>query len=177
MFFLLWLGLAWTLWRPDSSNVPFPKLSFEAPTFRRECETQSIPCVDDCSFLCLEPNAKCVGGTCQVEAALDIPISCDKNKGGMVVMVNEPTPHWTCICTDSSIYSGKDCSQLNEDVCEHGVFLYSGRDNHVCICPEPYRIAIVKGKPHCLERGLAKFFRSEYDENGQRQGPFTLLGV
>lgn len=165
VFFVLWLVLVWTLWQPTRKDLSHVQV--HSPTFRRECFENNVPCVDDCSFLCVERDVQCVGGTCRIQRQAEIP--CRTDRGGMRVMVNEPSPHWICLCTNSAFFSGDDCGTLNGDVCEHGVFLYTDRENNECLCPEPYKRVTLRGKPHCLQKHLATFLA----ENGQGrlQGP------
>ena len=132
------------------------KIQTKAPTFRQNCTTKEVPCIDDCSFLCVENNAKCVSGTCKSEDEL-IPVPCNKETGGILMIVNDPVPHWSCICTNSTFYGGDDCGQLNKDVCEQGVFLYKNRNNYLCLCLPPYELITIDNKPHCVEKEMLNF--------------------
>lgn len=163
-FVLLWMALAWAL-LSNPHSAKSKRLRIHAPAIKRSCASQWVSCVDDCSFLCIEPGARCVGGVCQTRKQ---NIACQRNTGGVLVL-NDGA--WTCLCTDNAFYSGPDCGDLNPDVCEHGTFLYSGRDNFYCVCPSPYTKVALDGKPHCLEPWVEKFLPQSGD---WPQGPSEL---
>lgn len=155
LFFLLWIGFAWML-LTSSSDVPTAtRIQIQHSPSKQNCSAKEIKCVNDCSFLCVEKESRCVGGICVVEQN---KLNCNSKKGGMTILTNDPVNHWTCLCTDSSFWSGKNCDVLNPDVCEHGVFLYEGRNDFTCLCPYPYQMITVNGKPHCVEKHVANFF-------------------
>ena len=150
---LLWLFYAWMgldSARPSSSS----KLQLFEPIFKQSCSSKSVTCVDDCSFLCVENDAKCIGGTCTVKSPQPIP--CNQEKGGILML--DATPKWICFCTNPTIFSGPDCGQLNPDVCEHGVFIYYKFNQYQCLCPYPYAPKHVDGKVHCVEKHISRFF-------------------
>lgn len=155
IFFLLWLGFAWIMLTTPSDIASAPSIQVQVPTLKQNCVSKKIKCVNDCSFLCLEKKNRCVGGVCQAE--LD-KINCNTSTGGIAILMKEPVPHWTCLCTDSTFWSGKECELLNPDVCEHGVFLYKSRDDFTCLCPYPYQLITINGRPHCVEKYVANFF-------------------
>lgn len=155
LFFLIWIGFLWTLIKPTTQELS-KNIEVKEPIFQRNCNKNTVACVDDCSFLCVEDNIKCIGGVCK-EGVPDIP--CNKEKGGIVMMVEEPIPHWSCICTNSTFFSGNDCETLNSDICEHGTFMYSNRNDYKCFCLEPYKYLEVNNKPHCVEKNLTNFFK------------------
>lgn len=141
---------------PDN-NITIKTL---APTIRRTCSNKDVSCIDDCSFLCVENDAKCIAGKCQVEQEIFTKIPCNTETGGILMMVNDPVPHWSCICTNSTFYRGEDCSTLNKDVCEEGVFLYKDQKNYLCLCLPPYELVMIGIKPHCVEKAKIKFVES-----------------
>lgn len=135
-----------------------------APTFQQNCTSKYVPCIDNCDFLCIEKNAKCIGGYCEPTDDL-ATVACETNYGGILMMSTEPVPHWSCICTHASFFGGKDCSVLNEDVCEHGMFLYNNQNSHTCLCLPPYKLVIIEDKPHCIEKSISKFFPASPDKH------------
>lgn len=158
VFLLLWCGYAWA-WKDThfAATQGESAIEVKAPILRQTCSTREVPCVDDCSFLCIERDSECVGGICETkEHVQDIP--CSSKTGGVRMMVRDPTPHWKCICSDSRFYGGEACDQLNPDVCEHGTFYYTGRLRYICICPLPYRLLKIDSKPHCVEERMLKFY-------------------
>ncbi|GFS31592.1 uncharacterized protein NPIL_31071 [Nephila pilipes] len=173
LFLLLWMGFVWMMM---TSSVPETKshVQVQIPVFQQNCAAKSIKCVDDCSFLCVEASTRCIGGVCVLQP--DKPVECHAEKGGMVMLANDPVPYWMCLCTDATYWSGPKCNTLNPDVCEHGVFLYKGREDYMCICPSPYQKVVLKGKPHCLERRLANFFPEELEPNliKEKTGPTAI---
>lgn len=166
VFLMIWLAYVW-VWRDMNLKPHVGKVSIrtDAPTFRSNCSTKKVPCIDDCSFLCVEKDVQCVGGVCQPEAQLN-QIPCNAKKGGVLMMVEDPVPHWSCICTDSRFFRGEDCETLNPDVCEHGMFTYKDRKNYLCICLPPYELVVIGTKPHCIEKKLLGF----YDEFFMKRG-------
>lgn len=157
VFLLMWCGYAWA-WREGSAaKGDEPEIELKAPLLRQTCSTDEVPCVDDCSFLCVERDTECVGGLCQTKEHLQ-DIACNEKTGGVRVMAMEPTPHWTCICSDARFYGGEACDRLNPDVCERGTFFYLHRSRHVCVCPTPYRLLRIDSKPHCVEERMLNFF-------------------
>lgn len=153
---LLWFGFVWTTWTTRSSSGN--SLQLRAPVSKRNCSEETVDCIDDCSFLCVEPNSKCVGGKC-------IPFvssnkECNRDRGGILVLTRENgLEHWKCMCTHPSIWSGSDCSQLNPDVCENGVYLYNNGQG-TCICSFPYSLLVLNGKPHCVDSAMLNFFQN-----------------
>ncbi|GIY03998.1 uncharacterized protein CDAR_304881 [Caerostris darwini] len=163
------MGFFWTCSTHKSTRTTH--IDIQAPTIHRDCTSQSIPCVDDCSFLCVESKVKCVGGTCVVQENNDI--ECQADKGGMRILVKDPVSHWTCLCTDATFFSGPDCGQLNPDVCENGVFFYTSK---VCLCPQPYQLVKLNGKPHCIEAKVANFFKNQdLEESAQGPSPAQII--
>lgn len=154
-FLLLWIAYAW-MWNVLRTAPPTATASIRAaaPTFRQNCADKEVPCIDDCSFLCLEHDAKCVGGVCETELQ-DIP--CNEEKGGVRMMVQNPVPRWVCVCTDSRFFGGEECDTLHPDVCEHGVFMYRGKNCHMCLCMPPYELMTLGGKEHCVEKKMLNF--------------------
>lgn len=169
LFAFMWLAFAWmSVSSTDTPNMLH--MQMQVPVFQQNCTSKTIPCVDDCSFLCVEQKVKCVGGACVVKKD-DDPIDCDTEKGGMLMLSSFPTPHWKCLCTNESIWSGPACDTLNPDVCERGVFLYTNRNSEVCLCPFPYRKALVNGKWHCLGKPHTHFFPKGYGMVNEHVGP------
>lgn len=158
IFLLLWMGFALIMLQAPSDMKDAPSIQIQGPTFKQNCSIKKVKCVNDCSFLCIEKESRCVGGVCVTE--LD-NLKCDTKKGGIAILAKEPASHWSCLCTDSSFWSGKKCNILNPDICEHGVFLYNGRDDFTCICPHPYQLITVNDRPHCVEKYVANFFREK----------------
>lgn len=158
MLFLLWSWLAWT---SISSTERSRSLNVLAPIRRRNCSNENVQCLDDCSFLCIEDSATCIGGVCVIDKNKSHSIDCKREFGGMVVLALQPTKHWNCVCTDPAFYGGKDCSVLVEDVCKNGNFLYKANGLHECICNYPYRKIVKDGKPYCVEPALVQFFTHE----------------
>lgn len=155
LFLMMWLGYVWA-WSdvtPKGDSV----IEVRAPILKQSCDAQEIACIDDCSFLCVEPKTKCIGGVCQVEAALR-DIECNEKTGGVRMMVKDPVPHWTCVCSDSRFYGGDACNVLHPDVCEHGTFFYLARRRYVCICPPPYELLKIDSKPHCVQPQMMGFY-------------------
>lgn len=157
-FVLIWIALAYVFLSTQPTIQEHRKVSLFAPTIKRACLSQRVACIDECNFLCIEDESKCIGGICQTR--LD-PIDCNTAHGGLLVVANDPTPHWTCICTDATIWGGPDCSRLNPDVCENGLFLYNSPNKAVCVCPEPFVKLVINDKEHCLSKTIAKFLQDE----------------
>lgn len=157
VFGLLWVGFAWMSVSPRDLSDAFP-FEIRVPVFQQTCSTKPVPCVDDCSFLCVERTAKCVGGVCAVDS--NQPLDCDTQKGGIPMLSQYPVPTWKCLCTDESIWSGPACNTLSPDVCENGTILYRSRDSIGCLCPKPYKKFLVNRKWHCLDRHVTNFFKS-----------------
>lgn len=154
LFLMLWSVYAWS-WQSTVTGHPDFWIRIEGPLFRQNCGVKDVPCIDDCSFLCTEPDAKCIGGMCQVAPP---SVACDKSKGGLPVLLKDPVPHWSCLCTDSRFYGGPACSTLNPDVCENGTFFYMGRLRHVCVCPAPFELLKIDSKPHCVAAEMMGFY-------------------
>lgn len=165
LFLLMWMGFLWTP-KPTQTHA---KIQVQEPTFQQNCCTKKIHCVDDCSFLCVENSVKCIGGVCVPDS--HAPIECNTERGGRLMLTNDPVPKWICLCTDETFWSGPACDTLNPDVCEHGAFLYNGRDDFLCLCLEPYKKVIVNGKPHCLENYMVNFFHEDLQVVKQNIGP------
>ncbi|GFW14399.1 uncharacterized protein TNCV_423211 [Trichonephila clavipes] len=146
-----------------TSTVPETEsnVQIQIPVFQQNCAAKPIKCVDDCSFLCVEKSVRCVGGVCVLQP--NEPVKCNTEKRGRVMLGKNPVPHWICLCTDATFWSGPECNTLNPDVCEHGVFMYKGRDDYMCICSSPYQKVILKRKHHCSERTLANLFPEEVE--------------
>lgn len=154
----MWLGYAW-VWKsvnlaPEDEST---SIEVKAPILQRNCGAQEVPCIDECWFLCVEKDAKCVGGICQPERDVQ-DIECSERTGGVKMMVKDPVPHWTCVCSDSRFYSGDACNVQNPDVCEHGTFFYLSRERYVCVCPPPYELIKIESKPHCVEEKWMGFY-------------------
>lgn len=156
MILLLLLLLLWFVWILAASPKRHKSLSVLAPIRRRNCSGQNVTCLDDCSFLCVEGEAKCLGGVCVVPDHHEI--DCNREFGGMVVLAKGPSRHWTCLCTDPTFYGGPDCSERVYDVCQNGVFMYRANGQHTCICNSPYRKVVENGKPYCVEPAMVPFF-------------------
>lgn len=154
LFFLMWLSFAWILVSTKLDPDDSKHIRVHAPTFQQNCSSKRVPCVNDCSFLCVEKEAECVGGVCRVDRP---EMACEEKTGGLKMMVHDPLPHWTCLCTHPSFYGGEACDVLNPDVCENGAFMYANRDNYYCFCLKPYKRIIINGKPHCVEEAVARF--------------------
>lgn len=157
LFLLVWFVFLWAVW-PHSVLKSFKSLPIQKPFFRQNCNVNRVPCIDDCHFLCIEQDAKCIGGICQSNPA---DIECHEKTGGVIMALKEPTLHWSCICTDSTFFEGDACDILNPDVCEQGLFLYSDRNHFDCFCFPPYRLIFIHDKPHCAERHVTYFFSAE----------------
>lgn len=155
VFFLMWLAYVW-VWKSSKLQVDNRQVRAEAPTFRQNCTTKQIPCIDDCSFLCVDRDAQCIDGVCQ---SREETVPCKEETGGVLMLIKDPVPRWTCICTNSTFYRGPDCSELNKDVCEHGVFLYVNRYNFLCMCLAPYELVTIDHKPFCVEKAKARFIK------------------
>lgn len=157
VFLLMWIGFTWALLskktKESNTNIKITTL-----TFKSSCSKKTISCVNVCSFLCVETNAKCINGVCEVQ---EHTIDCDSWKGGKVMMVNELISYWTCICTNPSFFGGNNFGTLNPDICEHGSFLYKNENTYNCFCPAPYKLLEVNNKPHCVEKKIAKSFANE----------------
>lgn len=160
LFFMLWIAFAWTWKEFPRTPPPERPIHIEAPILQQNCSTKKIPCINDCSFLCIEKESKCIGGVCQVTRNVH-QIPCDLKKGGVPMMIKEPVPHWECICTDSRFYGGEACDEIHPDVCENGTFFYMARNRHICICPPPFELLKIESKPHCVEKKMLRF----YDES------------
>lgn len=132
-------------------------LKISVPTFKESCLSKKINCINDCSFLCVENDVECVGGVCEI---VQQKIPCEKDTGGLLMMLNDPTPRWQCICTNSTFFTGPNCNQLNPDVCENGTFFYSNAHNYYCSCFEPYEKFELNGKPYCLPKIYRNFLYS-----------------
>lgn len=154
VFLAIWLAYVWT-WKGSASRSVVSVRTHAAPTFRQNCSVREVPCIDDCSFLCVDPDAKCIGGVCRPETKQ--PVACNASTGGVLMLSKNPVPEWTCICTDSRFFRGRDCATLNPDVCEHGMFLYQDRRNYECVCPPPYVLIEMDTKPHCVEKKMKNF--------------------
>ncbi|KAG8156219.1 hypothetical protein JTE90_011129 [Oedothorax gibbosus] len=152
---LLWIFYAWVGLDSVHPSTASTLQLFE-PVMKQSCSSKSVSCVDDCSFLCIENEATCVGGKCTVKTSNTSTVPCEQGKGGILMV--DGTPKWICFCTDPEIWSGPDCGQLNPDVCEHGMFIYYSWNQFQCVCPYPYRKVTVKGKVHCVEKHVAGFF-------------------
>ncbi|GFU74702.1 uncharacterized protein TNCV_2430921 [Trichonephila clavipes] len=88
-------------------------------------------------LLFVQKSVRCTGGVCVLQP--DEPVKCNTEKGGIVMLAKNPVPHWMCLCTDATFWLGLKCNTLNPDVSEHGVLMYKGRDDYICICPSPYQ--------------------------------------
>lgn len=167
----MWLAFAWmTFSSPDRPTSL--SMQVQVPVFKQDCSSKAVPCVNDCSFLCVEQKVSCAGGVCVVDEDVS-DIECDTEKGGMLMMTSTPFPKWTCLCTQESIWSGPACNMLNPDVCEHGVFLYRNRNSSLCICPYPYKKIFIRGKWHCLGKPQSNFF----PETGAMVNPLVGCSV
>jgi hypothetical protein len=165
VFFLIVLGLGWALLSPQSSKR-LTAINVFAPTLKTNCAFKRVACIDDCSFLCVESNAKCIGGTCRVHKE---DTECRTENGGIPVLTGDDLKHWSCLCTDSEIWSGPKCDRLNPDICENGVFMYKGRNRHYCFCPAPYaKLKTADGRIHCVEHYIYRFLE---DVKGVPIGP------
>lgn len=154
LFLLIWFGFTWSsLSFQSRDNAKYIQIS--VPTFKQNCTSKKMYCVNDCSFLCIEDNIKCVGGVCQLDPSNE---PCDTKTGGVLMMVEEPVPHWSCICTNSAFYQGTNCNELNTDVCENGAFIFTDVQNYYCFCDEPFVRFFLNGKPHCTEKEIQNFF-------------------
>lgn len=157
LFLIIWIAYAWT-WKEFQVKPPKEMaIQIEAPILEQNCSAKKIPCIDDCSFLCIEKESKCIGGVCQPTSNVN-PIMCNEKTGGVRMMIKEPVPHQVCVCTDSRFYGGKACDKLHPDVCEHGTFFYQGRMRFICICPPPYELIKIDSKPHCVEKKMLGFY-------------------
>ncbi|GBN19708.1 hypothetical protein AVEN_261791-1 [Araneus ventricosus] len=172
LFFLLWIGFVWIMFTSSSDASRAPRLQLQLPLFKQSCAAKEVKCVDDCSFLCVETGARCVGGVCVLEPE---PLECNADKGGIVMLTNEFARQWICLCTDATFWSGEDCNKLHPDVCEYGIFLYEGRDNFTCLCPFPYRLIHVNDKPHCIEKHVANFFPEESSTRKKNIGSSVVV--
>lgn len=167
LFLILWLGYVWA-WRGGGSSPPkAERIRVNAPIVEQNCSTHEVPCIDDCSFLCIEKRTQCVGGICQPEKALR-DIRCNEKTGGVKVMVKDPVPHWTCVCSDSRFFGGDACDELHPDVCERGMFIYKARARYLCMCPPPFELIKIDSKPHCVDEKMMGF----YDERTMSQSLF-----
>lgn len=165
IFLMIWMAYAWALRdAKETVTTGLAAIQMDAPTFRQNCSAKQVPCVDDCSFLCVENDTQCIGGVCQTRLN-EIP--CNAEKGGVRMLVKDPVPHWTCVCTDSRFFGGKDCEKVHPDVCEHGMFVYTDRNNYMCICLPPYEFLKIGTKPHCVEKKMLGF----YDELTMTRNP------
>ncbi|GFY74567.1 uncharacterized protein TNIN_303061 [Trichonephila inaurata madagascariensis] len=145
-------------------------VQIQIPVFQQNCAAKPIKCGDDCSFLCVEKSVCCAGGVCVLQP--DEPVNVIRKKEACCFWPKNP------FLIDVSLYRCVfvQCSPFEPDVCEHGVFMYKGRDDYMCICPSPYQKVVLKGKPHCLERTLANFFPEEVQVRlvQEKTGPPTL---
>lgn len=157
-FLLMWFAFLWAMW-PHSASKSEKTIQVQKPIFKQNCNVNRVPCIDDCNFLCVEQNTKCIGGICQSNPS---DIECSEKTGGVTMAIKEPTLHWSCICTDSTFFEGDACDTLNPDVCEHGIFVYSDRNHFNCFCYPPYQLIFIHGKPHCVERYVLYFFTEEH---------------
>lgn len=157
LFLIIWIAYAWA-WKEFQVTPPKEMaIQIEAPIFQQNCKNKKIPCINDCSFLCIEKESQCIGGVCQPTSNVN-QITCSQQTGGVPMMVKHPVPHWVCVCTDSRFYGGKACDELHPDVCEHGTFFYLGRRRNICICPPPYELIKIDSKPHCVEKKMLGFY-------------------
>lgn len=157
VFLLLWCGYAWVWKDIHFAAKDETTIELKAPILQQTCSTHEVPCVDDCSFLCIEKDSECVGGICETKEHVQ-DIACNRSTGGVRMMVKDPTPHWKCICSDSRFYGGEACDKLNPDVCEHGTFFYSSRYRYICLCLPPYKLLHIELKPHCIDEKLLNFY-------------------
>ncbi|GFY67237.1 uncharacterized protein TNIN_228361 [Trichonephila inaurata madagascariensis] len=118
LFQLLWIGFVWI---NMTSTVPetMSHVQIQIPVFQQHCAAKLVKSVDDCSVLCVVKSVPCVGGVCVLQP--DEPVKCNTEKGGMLMLAKNPFPHWMCLCTDATFWSGPECNTSNPDVCEHGV--------------------------------------------------------
>ena len=161
VFLLLWIAYAWSWKEMEINSNEDLNIQIEAPLFKQDCTEKEIPCIDDCSFLCIERDAECVGGICESRKGMP---PCNEKTGGMRVLVKDPVPQWSCVCTDARFYGGKACDELNVDVCEHGSFHYFSRKKFTCICPLPYKLIKTGTTPHCVEERMLNFY-DEWTKN------------
>lgn len=163
IFLIMWIGFACSLQSLQTQNDA-KNIQISVPTFKQNCTTKKVNCINNCSFLCVEDQMECIGGICELEQKKP---PCDASKGGVYMMVDDPVPHWTCICTNPSFFSGRKCDELNPDVCEKGSLVYINSENYHCFCNWPYEIFNVNGKPHCLHKKYRLFFNNinfDYDQ-------------
>lgn len=125
---------------------------------RKNCNAETVRCIDSCDFLCTDPDAKCVGSFC-VTPENDPKIKCESKTGGMIVStMKNGIRHWSCLCTDPTFYTGDDCSELAPDVCKNGSFHYF-TGNSTCYCQPPYRKLVLNNKPYCVTKDMVRFFK------------------
>lgn len=155
LFFLLWYGF-WFVAPTVVSEEQQPSFDVLQPTLKRNCSGRRVECIDDCSFLCVENGAKCLGGQCVVSSS---QIECDRDKGGIVLLARDPVEHWKCLCTDPTFWTGEDCSELSQGVCENGIFIYRGLQDKTCLCHFPFRKLVLHDVPYCVDPTVMNFFR------------------
>lgn len=160
VFLMVWIAYVWSCWTGGKATAWKGKseaIWIDAPVLKKQCSTKEVPCIDDCSFLCMEKEVACVGGVCQLKDGASHTIPCSE-KTGLRMRVQDPVPHTLCLCTDARFYGGPACDRLNPDVCEKGVFFYFGRLRYVCVCSPPYVLIRINDKPHCLEKKWMRFY-------------------
>lgn len=156
VFLMLWLAHLWAWKGSPPTGDGDVSIRVDAPMRRADCGREDVPCVDDCSFLCLGKGYECIGGTCRsVEGVRGV--ACDGEKG-IRMMVHEPRPAWTCVCKDARFYGGEGCDVLNPGVCENGAFAYVSESRFLCVCSPPYELINVDSKPHCVEKKWMGFY-------------------
>lgn len=135
----------------------------EKGEFVKSCDIETVYCIDDCSFLCLNgENYQCVGNVCVLNSSPRYDKD-DCQMGIKVLMAGAKidVPQWQCLCINPTIFIGSHCDRTAIDVCEQGIFLFGESETYNCICNPPYELMWDKdNKPHCLERHWRRFFKN-----------------
>lgn len=172
LVFMLLFVIMWILNPTDDSKRTSKRpFRLKERVYRKNCSERTVRCIDDCSFLCTESKATCVGGVCSIR---DDSVDCKTEYGGILVLTQDQNRahYWKCLCTDSTFYGGEDCGDLVPDVCENGIFLYKKRNVHACVCDFPFVKIVRNDKPYCVKPGTEKFFDSS---PALKQGPSEML--
>lgn len=124
---------------------------------KQDCSTSKVKCVDSCNFLCSEDKFDCKNNICVLKGSKDI--KCNKNTGGIVVLTHfNFIPYWKCLCTQSHLYGGSDCTEKRPDVCNKGTFNLS-LNKWSCTCKTTDFLIHLNDKPYCVDSHFKNFFK------------------